>query len=134
MTTLSASGAGADAGMAAEPGTRVSRAWTTWLSLANLGLWMGYFGPLQVLLPNQMQDINDAKKTTYLGIATAFGALVAVLVGPIAGALSDAISVPIETLDLALANWGAPQRATVGFPPDASDDEALARATDALGL
>jgi MFS family permease len=90
MTTLSASGAGADAGMAAEPGVRVSRAWTTCLSLANLGLWMGYFGPLQVLLPNQMQDINDARKTTYLGIATAFGALVAVLVGPIAGALSDA--------------------------------------------
>jgi MFS family permease len=92
VTALSASGAGAgaDAGTAAEPGVRVSRAWTTWLSLANLGLWMGYFGPLQVLLPNQMQDINDAKKTTYLGIATAFGALVAVLVGPIAGALSDA--------------------------------------------
>jgi len=95
MTTppaLSASGAGADAGAgtAAQPAARVGRAWTAWLSLANLGLWMGYFGPLQVLLPNQMQDIDDAKKTTYLGIATAFGALVAVLVGPIAGALSDA--------------------------------------------
>lgn len=74
------------------PTANVSSSWTTWLSLANLGLWMGYFAPLQVLLPNQMQDINDAKKTTYLGIATAFGALVAVLAGPIAGALSDATS------------------------------------------
>jgi MFS family permease len=91
MTTLSASGAGPDAaGASAAPEARVGRAWTAWLSLANLGLWMGYFGPLQVLLPDQMQDIDDAKKTTYLGIATAFGALVAVLVGPIAGALSDA--------------------------------------------
>jgi MFS family permease len=72
------------------PVARVGVSWTTWLSLANLGLWIGYFAPLQVLLPNQMQDIDDAKKTTYLGIATAFGALVAVLVGPIAGALSDA--------------------------------------------
>ena len=75
---------------AATPLARVPASWTTRLSLANLGLWMGYFAPLQVLLPNQMQDINDAKKTTYLGIATAFGALVAVVAGPIAGALSDA--------------------------------------------
>jgi hypothetical protein len=51
-----------------------------------------------------------------------------------AAALAEAISVPIETLDLALGNWGAQQRATVGVPPDASDDEVLARATDALGL
>jgi hypothetical protein len=51
-----------------------------------------------------------------------------------ATALADAISVPIEALDLALANWGAAQRATVGFPSDASDDEALSRATEALGL
>jgi MFS family permease len=74
----------------AAPFARVTNRWTALLSLANLGLWIGYFAPLQVLLPNQMQDINDARKTTYLGIATAFGALVAVLVGPIAGALSDA--------------------------------------------
>ena len=80
----------ADAARGGEPAARVGGGWTALLSLANLGLWMGYFAPLQVLLPNQMQDIDDARKTTYLGIATAFGALVAVLVGPIAGALSDA--------------------------------------------
>jgi MFS family permease len=51
---------------------------------------MGYFGPLQVLLPNQIQDVAGADKTTALGIVTGAGALVAVLVGPIAGALSDA--------------------------------------------
>jgi MFS family permease len=60
------------------------------LSLANLGLWMGYFGPLQVLLPNQAQDAAGDSKTTWLGIITGVGALVAVLTGPIAGALSDA--------------------------------------------
>jgi len=88
-----ASGSGATAGSAGgltEPSDRVSRGWTALLSLANLGLWMGYFGPLQVLLPNQLQDIDEAHKTTALGVVTAFGALVAVLVGPIAGALSDA--------------------------------------------
>ena len=69
---------------------RVGARWIGLLSLANLGLWMGYFGPLQVLLPNQAQDLSGVDKTTALGIITGAGALVAVLVGPIAGALSDA--------------------------------------------
>ncbi|RSM70127.1 MFS transporter [Actinoplanes sp. ATCC 53533] len=51
---------------------------------------MGYFGPLQVLLPNQAEALAGADKETALGIITGVGALVAVLVGPIAGALSDA--------------------------------------------
>ena len=75
---------------AAEPVERVRAPWIALLSLANLGLWMGYFGPLQVLLPNQVEDVAGAGKTTALGIVTGAGALVAVLVGPIAGALSDA--------------------------------------------
>ena len=74
----------------AEPVGRIGRGWIGLLSLANLGLWMGYFGPLQVLLPNQVQDIAGDDKTTVLGVVTGIGALVAVLVGPIAGALSDA--------------------------------------------
>ncbi|MEU8610533.1 MFS transporter [Actinoplanes sp. NPDC048791] len=74
---------------AVEP-ARVGARWIGLLSLANLGLWMGYFGPLQVLLPNQAQDLGGIDKTTALGIITGAGALVAVLVGPIAGALSDA--------------------------------------------
>jgi MFS family permease len=73
-----------------EPATRVRGGWITLLSLANLGLWMGYFGPLQVLLPDQVQDIAGSSKTTALGVVTGLGALVAVLAGPIAGALSDA--------------------------------------------
>ena len=69
---------------------KVGRGWIALLSLANLGLWMGYFGPLQVLLPNQIEAVAGADKTTVLGIVTGVGALVAVLTGPIAGALSDA--------------------------------------------
>jgi Alpha-glutamyl/putrescinyl thymine pyrophosphorylase clade 3 len=49
-------------------------------------------------------------------------------------ALAEAVSVPIETLDLALANWGAEERATLGFPPETVDRQALARAHEALGL
>ena len=59
----------------AEPTTRVASRWIGLLSLANLGLWVGYFGPLQVLLPHQAQDIAGDGKTTALGIVTAFGAL-----------------------------------------------------------
>jgi hypothetical protein len=40
----------------------------------------------------------------------------------------------LETLDVALANWAAPQRATLGFPQDSGDSDAYARAGDALGL
>jgi MFS family permease len=69
---------------------RVGARWIGLLSLANLGLWMGYFGPLQVLLPNQAEQLSGVDKATALGIITGAGALVAVLAGPIAGALSDA--------------------------------------------
>jgi hypothetical protein len=49
-------------------------------------------------------------------------------------ALATAVAVPIETLDLALANWGADVRATLGFPAETCDHAALQRARDALGL
>lgn len=74
----------------AEPAARVGTRWISLLSLASLGLWMGYFGPLQVLLPNQVQETSGDDKTVVLGIVTGAGALVAALIGPIAGALSDA--------------------------------------------
>lgn len=69
---------------------RVGSRWIGLLALANLGLWVGYYGPLQVLLPNQVEDVAGADKTTVLGIITGAGALVAVVAGPVAGALSDA--------------------------------------------
>jgi hypothetical protein len=51
-----------------------------------------------------------------------------------AAALADAVEVPVAALELALANWGAGERATLGFPPEASDEAALARGRYALGL
>lgn len=51
-----------------------------------------------------------------------------------ARALSDAAEVPIETLDLALANWVSPQRATLGTSADGVDQGAVDRAAEALGL
>jgi hypothetical protein len=51
-----------------------------------------------------------------------------------AAALADAARVPVEALDLALANWAAPERATLGFPHAAGEEAVQERAEEALGL
>jgi MFS family permease len=72
-----------------EPTVRVRGSWTTLLVLANLGVWMAFFTPIQVLLPNQMEEISPAHKELMLAWVTGFGALAAVIANPLAGALSD---------------------------------------------
>jgi Alpha-glutamyl/putrescinyl thymine pyrophosphorylase clade 3 len=49
-------------------------------------------------------------------------------------ALAEAASVPVEALDLGLANWHAGERATLGVPSDTSDDHVLEHAQGALEL
>jgi MFS family permease len=73
----------------AEPVTPVRRSWIGLLFAANLGLWMAFFTPIQVLLPEQIDDLVTSGKETWLGVVTGIGALVAIIVNPIAGALSD---------------------------------------------
>ena len=51
-----------------------------------------------------------------------------------AAALAEAMSVPVAALELALANWGTGERATLGFPPESTDDDVLQRGRRALGL
>lgn len=51
-----------------------------------------------------------------------------------AAALAEALAVPIAALELALANWGAGERATLGFSRESIDEQARARGLDALGL
>jgi MFS family permease len=59
------------------------------LFAANLGLWMAFFTPIQVLLPEQIADLGTDQKELWLGVVTGVGALVAIIVNPLAGALSD---------------------------------------------
>jgi MFS family permease len=73
----------------AEPVVPVRRSWIGLLFSANLGLWMAFFTPVQVLLPEQIADMGVHDKETWLGIVTGVGALVAIIVNPLAGALSD---------------------------------------------
>lgn len=69
-----------------------------------------------------------------LGAKRVFGIGDPIHLEPRARELAKAASVPIEALDLALANWEAGERATLGVPSEALDAHALERARAALDL
>jgi MFS family permease len=73
----------------AEPTVRVRRGWIALIFSANLGVWMAFFTPIQILLPQQIESITPNDKEAMLGVVTGLGALAAVLANPLAGALSD---------------------------------------------
>jgi MFS family permease len=73
----------------ADPVVPVRRSWIGLLFAANLGLWMAFFTPVQILLPQQISGLGVPGKETALGWVTGLGALVAIVVNPVAGALSD---------------------------------------------
>jgi MFS family permease len=72
-----------------EPALHVRRSWIAGLSLANLGMWMAYLTPINVLLPLQLQDITPRHKVVALALVTGLGALASGLATPLAGVLSD---------------------------------------------
>jgi MFS family permease len=76
----------------AEPVDPVRTRWVALLVIANLGVWMGFFTPIQVLLPEQLQAISPEHKEALLGWVTGLGALAAVVANPLAGAFSDRTS------------------------------------------
>jgi len=73
----------------AEPTEPVTKAWIGTLGLASLVMWMASLTPLQVLIPLQLQHIDQHGKIVALGLVSAFGAVASLLATPIAGALSD---------------------------------------------
>ncbi|MGW3143730.1 MULTISPECIES: MFS transporter [Streptomyces] len=76
----------------AEPVERVGRGWTAALSLANAAIWVGWFGPLQILLASQAKDFapgSGMSKETMLAWVTGVGAVVSLVANPVFGALSD---------------------------------------------
>ncbi|WP_422736280.1 MFS transporter [Micromonospora sp. WMMD729] len=88
MTTLDPTPAALPAALA-EPTVPVRRGWIGLVFAANLGVWMAFFTPIQVLLPQQIERIAPGDKETMLAVVTGLGALAAVLANPLAGALSD---------------------------------------------
>jgi MFS family permease len=73
----------------AEPVVPVRRSWIGLLFAANLGLWLAFFTPIQILLPVQISAIGVSGKEAALGWVTGLGALVAIIVNPLSGAFSD---------------------------------------------
>ncbi|MFF1722235.1 MFS transporter [Streptomyces sviceus] len=75
-----------------EPVDRVGKGWTTSLSLANVAIWVGWYGPLQILLARQAEDFapgTGMSKETLLAWVTGVGAVVSLAANPFFGALSD---------------------------------------------
>src|SRR6266702_46123 len=72
-----------------EPTDPVTKGWIGSLGLASLVMWMASITPLQVLIPEQLQNIDPKGKIVALGLVSAFGAVASLLATPIAGALSD---------------------------------------------
>jgi MFS family permease len=82
----------------AEPTVPVRGRWITLLFLANIGLWLGVYAPIQVLLPEQVASLHDhvAKNgvpsgadAVLLSVVMGVGAIAGLIATPIIGALSD---------------------------------------------
>ncbi|MFE9429530.1 MFS transporter [Streptomyces sp. NBC_01428] len=89
---MTATGPAVPAGALAEPVERVGRGWTSALSLANGAIWVGWYGPLQILLAAQAEDFapgTGMSKETLLAWITGAGAVVSLIANPLFGALSD---------------------------------------------
>jgi MFS family permease len=88
----------------AEPTQRVRPNWITLLFLANIGLWLGVYAPIQVLLPEQVQSLHDhlAKSgsvpsgadAVLLSVVMGVGAIASLIANPVVGALSDRTTSP----------------------------------------
>ncbi|GAB2943193.1 MFS transporter [Streptomyces heilongjiangensis] len=76
----------------AEPVARVGGGWTATLALANAAVWVGWYGPLQILLASQAEQFAPGagmSKETMLAWVTGAGAVVSLVATPLFGALSD---------------------------------------------
>ncbi len=73
----------------AEPTVAVTRAWTTRFSLVWLGLWMANLGPIQLVIPNQLDAIDHAHKVRDFGLISGLTGIAALVTLPLFGALCD---------------------------------------------
>jgi MFS family permease len=87
----------------AEPTVPVRGGWISLLFLANIGLWLGIYAPLQVLLPEQVASLHDhvskngvpsGADAVLLSVVMAVGAVAGLIANPVVGALSDRTTHP----------------------------------------
>lgn len=71
----------------------ISRGWLAALLLATGGVFVGWFGPIQILLPAQAQALSgDLGKEALLALVTGIGAVASMIANPLWGLLSDRMS------------------------------------------
>jgi MFS family permease len=73
----------------AEPTEDPSGRWVAFVTLASVGLWAGFFGPIQVLLAQQAEAIDADAKKQILAVVLGLGAATSVVCNPNFGAFSD---------------------------------------------
>lgn len=73
----------------AEPTGPVPVRWTAFFALAVVGTFVGWYGPLQILLANQAEAIAPAGKESLLALTAGVGAAFSLVANPLWGALSD---------------------------------------------
>ncbi len=81
-------GAGIPAALA-EPVEPVRAPWITLLFVANVGVWLAIYAPIQVVLPEQVKSLHPADKAVLLSVVMAAGAIASLIANPVIGALSD---------------------------------------------
>lgn len=80
---------GATPAALAEPTVPVRRTWVARITLASVGLWAAFFGPIEILLAQQAQIVSPGHKEYVFGLVTGLGAAVSVVCNPLFGAFSD---------------------------------------------
>jgi MFS family permease len=70
----------------------VGRAWTARFGLVWLGLWAAQLAPVQLLLPEQLEQLDPAHKVRDLGLVNGLAGLAALIALPLFGALCDRTS------------------------------------------
>ena len=87
----------------AEPAEPVLANWIVLLFLANIGLWLAIYAPIQVLLPEQVASLHDhvpkngvpsGADAVLLSIVIGVGAIASLLANPVVGTLSDRTTHP----------------------------------------
>ena len=73
----------------AEPARPVGARFVAGIAVASLGMWTAMYAPMQVLLAAQLAVITPTHKEAALSLVTGVGAVLAVLVNPVVGVLSD---------------------------------------------
>lgn len=71
------------------PTQRVSRAWIAAVVTVQIGINVGFFAPIQVLLGLHAEQLDASQKGAILSLVTGVGAAVSMVANPLFGALSD---------------------------------------------